>query len=118
MPSFTYQARGEDGRLARGEASAKDEAELASRLWGQGLVPIRIRRAENKGAEKTPFFFRTSNDITLENLISFCRQMAAMLRSGLPLTSSLEVLASLSTHRKMRGIRIYIFLSSIVSLSR
>ena len=85
MATFSYTAV-KEGIRERGkiEATSKREAELLLRLKGYEKIKLSRERREIKLFE--------SKKVTLKELLLFTRQLYTLIKSGLPLTSSLEAL--------------------------
>ncbi len=85
MGTFSYTAI-KEGIKERGriEARSKREAELLLRLKGYEDIKLSRERKEIKLFE--------SKKVTLKELLLFTRQLYTLIKSGLPLTSSLEAL--------------------------
>ena len=82
---FTYDWQGKDraGKVIRGEMRAGGEAVVNSTLRRQGIVVTSIKKRRMKRGKKI-----TQKDITL-----FTRQLATMLRSGVPMLQSFDIVA-------------------------
>ena len=81
----TYDWQGKDraGKLIRGEMRAGGEAVVQSSLRRQGIVVTSIKKRKTKRGKKI-----TQKDITI-----FTRQLATMLRSGVPMLQSFDIVA-------------------------
>lgn len=89
--SFAYRVRTREGRVLEGKIEADGEAAVASRLRGQGLVPLEITK-EAKVNLKTELHILPQK-VKLKDLAVFSRQFATMINSGLSLLRSLNILA-------------------------
>ena len=85
VKEFTYLWEGMDrnNRQVRGEMRAASETVVTTNLRRQGVRITKIKRQTFRGGRKV-----TDRDITF-----FTRQMATMLRSGVPLLQSFEIVA-------------------------
>lgn len=106
MPSFTYIAiDGNSGREDRGEVVGDSEAQVIADLKSRGLFPTQVATKETEGAkavsEKTKIknskksrsgFLGVSPNVSKTKTL-FTRQLATLLRAGMPILRSLEVLA-------------------------
>lgn len=86
MKSFSYVARNTAGKQVKGKISAEDEREFNAKLKEKGLNLISYEENED-GAKKTIKKFKT------KELAFNCRQLAAMLTSGLTLVKALDILS-------------------------
>ena len=102
MPEFEYKARDKYGRAATGTLAGENEKEIVGNLRKMGYVPISVRpcRKELK--------LQLSKGITLfgkvkeEDMILFTRQLATLLKAGLPLLSGLDAISSQTNSRLLK----------------
>jgi len=101
MPLYRYKAVNASGDVAAGELDAANESEIVDRLRDQGLMPMQVVAAAGdrasgarKAAERRRWF--TPRRVTRNNVLSFTRELATLLRAGLPLDRALEILISLT----------------------
>ncbi len=98
MPEFTYVARDSSGRKVEGVVEATTRAEATGVLVGRGLFPIRVE-GEVK-APKGPRLGRVPGQL----LATTYRQLADLLRNGVPLLRALDVLRRQTSHRVLRDV--------------
>jgi type IV pilus assembly protein PilC len=89
--SFAYRVRTKEGRVVSGKMEADGEAAVATRLRGQGLIPIQISK-EAKLNTKTEINI-IPKKVKLKDVAIFARQFATMIDSGLSLLRALNILA-------------------------
>ena len=89
--SFAYRVRTKEGRVVSGKMEAEGEAAVATRLRGQGLIPIQISK-EAKLNTKTEINLIPKR-VKLKDVAIFARQFATMIESGLSLLRALNILA-------------------------
>ncbi|MBS0321726.1 MAG: type II secretion system F family protein [Proteobacteria bacterium] len=103
MPVFRYKAVSNAGELATGELEAANEAEIVGKLRDQGLMPMQVSVASGSGGAvakaggggaQTSWF--TPKRVTADQLMSITRELATLLRAGLPLDRALETLIGLA----------------------
>lgn len=85
MPDFAYTARDLTGALTQGTLSAGNEREAIAALSAKELFPLTVKasgRQQNSGAVRVSAKFVTP----------FYSQLASLLRSGVPLLRSLQVI--------------------------
>jgi type IV pilus assembly protein PilC len=83
MPLYKYSAVAMDGTRMNGRMEAADESQLGSILSGDGLFLM--------GA--SPFDERKRHSkLTMPEVSDFCRQLAAMLSSGIPLIRAMMII--------------------------
>jgi len=106
MPVFRYRAVNPAGDLAVGELEAANEAEIVDRLRDQGMLPMQVAptnggapaRAAGAGRPRTREQREsfTPKTVTSDNLLAMTRELATLLRAGLPLDRALELLIGLA----------------------
>lgn len=95
MALYRYEAMDDAGRLQAGSADAGTPAELRALLRAQGLHATWLQPAvedTNKGGGAGGWV--SLNARRLEALSAFARHLALLLKAGLPLTQSLQVLSA------------------------
>ncbi len=88
MPTYSYRARQEDGKLIRGTLRAADQNRATKLLGSHNLVPVSIE--EVKESVFTTQF--NIGSVGTRDLILFFRQTASMIRAGVPVLQSLNSL--------------------------
>ena len=78
--SYSWEGKDKTGKQIKGEMRAAGQAILSANLRRQGIKVTKIKRARNSGKAIT------AKDITL-----FTRQLSTMLRSGVPLLQSFDI---------------------------
>jgi general secretion pathway protein F/type IV pilus assembly protein PilC len=98
MPDFAYIARNPQGQRVEGVLQAGNEREVVAILSGQTLFPVQVvTQQQNKGIQ----FTRRVSGQTMATLYS---QLAALLRSGVPLLRSLGVLRDQTSQATLREV--------------
>jgi len=87
MPEYTYTARDSAGQSVEGAVSAGSQREAIVALTGQQLFPIEVTVSSGKTSRAV------SQRVKPQAMAQFYVQLAALLRSGVPLLRSLEVLS-------------------------
>ena len=99
MPIYRYKAVNNSGDVAAGELEAANESEIVDRLRDQGLMPMQVVAAARAGVAQRPAERRnwfTPRHVTRNQMIAFTRELATLLRAGLPLDRALEILIGLA----------------------
>lgn len=78
---FAWEGKSKEGRLVRGEMRAASQAVVRSTLRRQGVLVGKITKQRFKRGKKI-----SEKDITL-----FTRQLATMMKSGVPLLQSFDI---------------------------
>ncbi|HET6425144.1 MAG TPA: type II secretion system F family protein [Planctomycetaceae bacterium] len=88
MPDFRYSARELSGQAVTGVLTAGTEREALTQLSAKGLFPLNLQLAETAKAQQASKGKRVSGRL----LATFYTQLADLLRSGVPLMRSLDIL--------------------------
>jgi len=91
MPEFTYEALANNGQRNKGTLTATSEREVMSMLDARGLFPVTIAPAKSATSH------RWSRRIRPRYMATFYSQLSDLLRSGVPLLRSLDILERQST---------------------
>ncbi len=106
MPLFQYKAASSAGNVEAGEIEARDQASAVERLQSMGYIPIRVEAGMADGAASggllsgTPLFGRKK--VSQEELGNLTRELATLLRSGLSLDRSLDLLLGMAGSEPVR----------------
>ena len=103
MPFYQYKAVTPGGEVQEGVLEASSTPAAVARLQEMGFIPI---RAEEAGAAKAapaaggkPFFERRT--ITQNDIGVITRELATLLKAGLPLDRSVEILINLAPNPRV-----------------
>jgi general secretion pathway protein F len=100
MPLYAYRAVSPAGEVSAGELDAANESEIVDRLRDQGMMPMQIAPATGAGTaaaaprERRRWF--TPKRVSRDNLLAMTRELATLLRAGLPLDRALQILIDLA----------------------
>lgn len=91
---YTWEGKGPDGRIVRGELDAASTQAVFNTLRARRIVP-NAKRIQEKGKGlhreiKIPLFNRK---VKVRDVVIFTRQFATMIDAGLPIVQGLDVLA-------------------------
>ena len=90
MPFFKYIAKNEHNENVNGKVEARNKGAAASILISRGLLVINI-----SPLEKSSFAFikNMTSGIKTDDVVNLTRQLSTMITAGLPLSTSLSILA-------------------------
>jgi general secretion pathway protein F/type IV pilus assembly protein PilC len=89
MPEFTYQAMGSTGLRSAGTLTANTEREVVAILDARGLFPLKVEQAKgSRGAAKG----WSGKKVKGRVMATFYSQLADLLKAGVPLLRSLDIL--------------------------
>ena len=106
---FTYEGKDRSGKTRKGEISGANPALIKAELRKQGVVSV--KKLQKKRAEMT--LFGGGGKIKSEDISVFTRQMATMMKAGVPLMRSFEIVAEGLENKKM--VEIVLSLKNTVS---
>jgi general secretion pathway protein F len=97
MAIFKYRVKGGPNRTLDGEIQADSPAMAISRLEAQGFTPVWVRPADGSGIGTGSASLRISR----QDLLTFTRQLAGLLKTGVPILRALRTLREQTTDRSM-----------------
>ena len=92
MPTFVYRVKTRQGVVRRGEMEAVDQSAALRALRQRDLFVTRIREKPTSSVEWWPF--PGTARVSQKDLTVFTYQLEALIKAGVPLSQSLEVLAT------------------------
>jgi len=96
LQPFVWEGTDKRGVKMKGEQPAKNANLLRAELRRQGIMPSVVK------AKPKPLFGSAGSSIGAKDIAFFSRQMAIMMKSGVPIVSSLEIIASGHKNPRMR----------------
>lgn len=84
------------GKRVKGEMSGQSEAVIRSTLRRQGVNPLKVKK------KPKPLFGGGGGKITTKDITVFCRQLATMMSSGVPLVQSFEIVGRGHANKAMQ----------------
>ncbi|WP_119153895.1 type II secretion system F family protein [Caldimonas tepidiphila] len=90
-PVFEWEGKDRNGKSVRGEMRAGGEAAVTASLRRQGVLVSKIKKRRMKGG----------GSIKQKDIAIFTRQLATMMRAGVPMLQSFEIVARGSTNPKL-----------------
>lgn len=80
---FEWEGKDRNGKLMRGEMRAAGENQVLASLRRQGILPGKVKKRKMRSGKKI-----TPKDLTL-----FTRQLATMMKAGVPLLQAFDIVA-------------------------
>lgn len=93
--TFVWEGTDKRGAKMKGEMQAKNANMLRAELRRQGIQPTVVK------PKTKPLFGSSGKRITARDIAIFSRQMATMMKSGVPLVQSLEIIGNGQKNPKM-----------------
>ena len=103
MAAFEYTALNAAGGQERGLIEGDTARQARSQLRDRGLMPLDIREVQEKNAQRTQLF-GGGGSISTTELTLFTRQLATLVRSGLPLDEALTAVSQQSESKRVKRI--------------
>ncbi|WP_415251975.1 type II secretion system F family protein [Thermomonas sp.] len=86
LEEFVWQGRDKRGVVMKGEQMAKNANLLRAELRKQGITPTVVK------PKPKPLFGGAAKKISARDIAGFSRQMATMMKSGVPIVMALEII--------------------------
>jgi type IV pilus assembly protein PilC len=88
---FEWEGKDKNGKLVRGEIRAGGEAVVSASLRRQGILLTKLKKRRTSGGRS----------IKQKDIAIFTRQLATMMKAGVPLLQSFDIVARGSTNPRM-----------------
>jgi len=102
MPIFKFTAKDESGKTRSGKVEAATQKAALDILKEQKLVVVSF--AEEAGELSVEKLLQKIRGVPFGEVVTFTRQLSTMMRAGLPLIQSLEILAAQTGNQAMREV--------------
>jgi type II secretory pathway component PulF len=104
MPDFAYTARDTTGRKVTGVISAANQREVLSQLATKSLFPLSVDTSMAEAAER-----RSHRRVKPQLMATTYSQLSGLLRSGVPLLRSIDVLRNQSSHGALKEVLSHVY---------
>ncbi|MCC6502861.1 MAG: type II secretion system F family protein [Deltaproteobacteria bacterium] len=100
MPHFTYKAVNQDGGVVRGSLEGSDAAAVTDSIASSGLYVLKVSQSADRfsAVRKTLF----SKRVRRSDIIDFSKNLAVMLKAGVPILLSFSDIASTTENKYFR----------------
>ena len=104
MPVYQYKAASVDGEVFNGTLTGASREQVVAQLQSLGQIPIQVDETTTQQGitQKAAPRLRRSRRITDQHISNATRELATLLRAGMPLDRALSILASLSESERMK----------------
>ncbi|KAF1708594.1 type II secretion system F family protein [Pseudoxanthomonas sacheonensis] len=96
MVTFVWEGNDKRGVKMKGEQQSKNVNFLRAELRRQGITPTVVK------PKSKPLFGSAGKPVTPKEIAFFSRQMATMMKSGVPIVQSLEIIGSGHKNARMK----------------
>jgi type IV pilus assembly protein PilC len=97
--NFAYRGTDRKGNVVKGEVAALNEALAKAQIRKQGINPTKV-------SVKSNFNFGGGSKITPMDICFFARQLATMMKAGVPLMQAFEIVSEGSDNKSLRELLI------------
>lgn len=117
MPKFLYTALDQNGNKLKDKIEAQNKETVASLLKSRNLMPIKI---EEENVFNKDISLMANATFSAQDIALFARQFAILLRAGISITTSLDILREQIENKKVATVvgRVYEDVQKGESLSR
>ena len=98
LPMYVWEGTDKRGQKMKGELQAKNVNLLRAELRRQGISPTTVK------PKPKPLFGAAGKRITAKDIAIFSRQIATMMKSGVPIVQSLEIIANGQKNPRMKNL--------------
>jgi len=102
---YTYMGYTGDRQIVKGRVSAADERAAVDMLSNIGYRVVSLKRASSLFSSSGGFF---SAKVKTTELVTFCRQMALLLESGVGIIQGLELLEAQTTDKSLKRVLVQV----------
>ena len=88
---FEWEGKDRNGKVVRGETRAGGENQVQASLRRQGILPTKIKKRR----------MRSGKSIKPKDIAIFTRQLATMMKAGVPLLQAFDIVARGATNPRM-----------------
>lgn len=85
---FEWEGKDRNGKIVRGETRAGGENQIQAMLRRQGVTPSKVKKRRTRGGKK----------IKPKDIALFTRQLATMMKAGVPLLQSFDIVGRGNTN--------------------
>jgi type IV pilus assembly protein PilC len=88
---FEWEGKDKNGKVVRGEVRSGGEAQVSAQLRRQGVLVTKVKRRRMRGG----------SSIKQKDIAIFTRQLATMMKAGVPLLQAFDIVARGATNPRM-----------------
>ena len=103
MLSFHYKAATADGSIVDGTLTGDSREHVVAKLQSLGQTPIRVDESDQRST-RSPLQLRRKKKVTEQQIADSTRDLATLLRAGVPLERALSIMISLAKGSPMENL--------------
>jgi type II secretory pathway component PulF len=105
MPTYTYQGMSASGKKVAGEISAEDTTTAFARVKALGVYPTDVKVAHQASTKQKPIVSISGGvKVSSSELTIFSRQLANLVKGGLPLMRTFSALTEHTENPRFRAV--------------
>ena len=109
MPVYRFKAKKGPESLVESELEAQSEREAVERISAMGYIPVHIELADKAGQSRAAVPGRvaagsSAGRIRSREITVFTRQLSSLLKSGVPILRSLQIIADQSANQNFKNV--------------
>ena len=105
MPVYTYRAKKGPKDIVDGNINADNEREAVEKLSQMGYLPIRVEEQAKAGKQQDrPLVRRRRMKVKSREITIFSRQLASLLKSGVPILHAINIISEQSENAVLKTI--------------
>jgi type II secretory pathway component PulF len=108
MPVFRYRAKKGPQDVTEGRIEAQNEKEAIEKINQMGYIPVRVEEERQAGGPVTIPLGKPRGRIKSGEITIFSRQLASLLKSGVPILHGLNIIAEQSDNPYVKNTLRYI----------
>lgn len=93
MALYFYKALSKEGKIVSGTFDASSDAAVRTELISKGLYAVHVQLQSNRSSFALFFSQLFQSSVSFKDVIFFTKQLSVLLKSGVPLLQTLELLA-------------------------
>jgi type II secretory pathway component PulF len=101
MPIYRYRAKKGPQDIIEGNIEAQNEKEAVDKINLLGYIPVRVEEGQRE--EKTFVTAKSSGKIRAHEITLFSRQLASLLKSGVPILTALNIISEQSDNPHLKN---------------
>lgn len=105
MNEYIYTAKDQEGNIVKANVEAANKSDAAKLLADKNLFPIELRLPSEAGLKvRLERYLQDVRPVRSKDKVIFTRQMATLIRAGLPLAKTLDILVNQIDNKKLKEI--------------
>jgi type II secretory pathway component PulF len=101
---YKYRAKKGPGELTEGTIEARSEKEAIEKIGQLGHLPLSIEEALTTARRESSFSNLFFGKIRSQDITIFSRQLASLLKAGVPILKALNIISEQSESLKLKGL--------------